>query len=215
MAWPTRVLPPNRPTSQLEPTNPPRETVETSKEIELNPNLFEVHRFQYTNDNFVTHSEFASSPVGMGHSKTSKQGTPLGGVMLGTRVKSVGYLNRVCDELTVARKLRDVCPVSSWQFGPVGGKRCGASDKRHYLITGWHHGLTRTHIDSGVQVVLYNVVAGRNRFLGIPREIAIRLSAMQRSTFQFAEHSLVPIVVCGYSSPIPVHKNLCRFTDTD
>jgi hypothetical protein len=191
-AWPSRVLPPNRPTSQVEPTNPPRETIESSKHVNLNPNTFEVHRFQYTaSGDFVTHSEFASSPVGIGHNKTSDDGTPLGGVMLGTRVKAVGYLHGVCNELMVARKLRDVCPASHWKFGPVGGTRCGASDPRHYLITGWHHGLTRTHIDSGVQVVLYNVVAGKNRFIGIPREIAIRLSALQRATFKFSAHAQV------------------------
>ena len=45
--------------------------------------------------------------------------------------------------------------------------------------------MTRTHIDSGVQVVLYNVVAGRNRFLGVPRDIAIRLSAFHRAICVF------------------------------
>ena len=106
--------------------------------------------------------------------------TTIGGVMLGTRVKSYGYVNHLCENLLSTRQLSTVCPSSKWNFGPTGGKRCGVADARHYLITGWHHGLTRTHIDSGVQVVLYNVMAGRNRFCGLPRDISIRLSSLQR-----------------------------------
>ena len=60
-AWPMRAIPPNRPTSQLEPTNPLLETVE------MNPDLmskaFDVHRFRYEKNAFVTHTEWASSPV--------------------------------------------------------------------------------------------------------------------------------------------------------
>ena len=66
-----------------------------------------------------------------------------------------------------------------WKFGPPGNTRAGAADKRWYLITGWRGGLTPTHVDLGVQSVLYHTVAGVNRVLGVPRAIAAMLTAVR------------------------------------
>lgn len=122
--------------------------------------------------------------------------------MLGTRVKFRTVLNTVCETLAKERHFRTICPQTTFKKGPVGGKRGGVVDERHYLITGWHHGLTRTHIDSGVQSVLYNVVAGRNRFLGVPRDISVRLSALQRATYEFIAQDNMQVPTFDYS-PLP------------
>ena len=66
-----------------------------------------------------------------------------------------------------------------WKFGPPGNTRAGAADKRWYLITGWRGGLTPTHVDLGVQSVLYHTIAGVNRVLGVPRAIAAMLTAVR------------------------------------
>ena len=179
-AWPYRLLPPLKPESMLEPT-----TIYQPEENTKLINKYEVHRFRYTHNQFLAHTEWSTSPVGIGHKKRTADGKPLGGVMLGTRVKYRSRLNTLCETLMRERQLRAICPKQTWKVGSIGGERCGASDARHYLITGWHHGLTRTHIDSGVQAVLYNVVAGRNRFLGVPRDMSIRLSALQNAAYKF------------------------------
>lgn len=49
---------------------------------------------------------------------------------------------------------------AGWQRGPVAGERMGREDPRYFLIAGWKGGYTQTHIDHGVQVVLYHTVHG-------------------------------------------------------
>ena len=72
------------------------------------------------------------------------------------------------------------------RFGTVGGVSTGITDPRHFLITG-RYGFTPTHIDYGVQCVLYHVVSGVNKFLGIPRVIAAVLWALQEFDGELAE----------------------------
>ena len=108
-----------------------------------------------------------------------------GAVMLNTRVKApkkssgaeANDLHRCCDGIAAHRRMDVLCPPARWQFGPLGGPRTGIADPRYYLITG-RHGFTSVHIDSGIQVVLYHVLRGVNKFISVPRAIAAILFAM-------------------------------------
>ena len=70
-----------------------------------------------------------------------------------------------------------ICPDDMWQFGTVGGTRTGLRDPRYYIITG-RKGFTPAHIDLGIQTVLYHMVRGVNRFIGVPRAIAAIMWAL-------------------------------------
>lgn len=103
-------------------------------------------------------------------------------VVLDARISAGSDAERYCNDLADLAGMARICPADrGWRFGPTGSTLAGGEDRRHYLIIGWEGGLTPTHCDFGVQAVLYNTLAGCNRVLGVPREVAVVLHALRES----------------------------------
>ena len=74
-----------------------------------------------------------------------------------------------------------VCPRDAgWTFGPRGATRAARATSAT-SSSRWGAGLTCTHVDPGVQAVLYHTIAGINRFLAVPRVVAAILHAVREA----------------------------------
>ena len=138
--------------------------------------------------NVGTTAAWCASPVGMDHPKIdATTGKPMGGVVLNTCVKSRTLLHSYCNDFVHRHQLEDICPSNQWASARN-------KDIQHSLVTGWHHGMTRSYTvghDAGassVQVQVHNVVGGTSFYLGLPREVALRLKALHGATKTFIEH---------------------------
>lgn len=94
------------------------------------------------------------------------------------------------------------CPRPTWTFGPPdkraavesqageafrGDRLPNGEDRRFFLIVGTAGMLTETHLDAGVQTVVYHTVAGANHALGVPTSLAALLHGV--STTLRAPHA--------------------------
>lgn len=115
-----------------------------------------------------------------GGARLARQGAR--SVVLDARISAGSSVEKYCDDLADVAGMQYICPAhKGWRFGPTGATLAGGEDRRHYLIVGWEGGLTPTHCDFGVQAVLYNTLAGCNRVVGVPREVAVVLHALRES----------------------------------
>ena len=86
-----------------------------------------------------------------------------------------------------------VCPSShGWSFGPSGiaASTTGLEDNRGYLITATSGALTPTHVDMGVQSVLYVTTHGTNTILGVPSMVAAALHVVKGAVYEWPDQQL-------------------------
>lgn len=173
IAWPSQVVAAESVRVQVEALAPRSPRFDQSKQFQVKQNI-------------GTTAAWCASPVGMDHIKIdATTGKPMGGVVLNACVKSRTLLHSYCNDFLHRSRVHEICPSNQWASG---------AQIQHSLLTGWHHGMTRSYTvghDAGassVQVQVHNVVGGTCSYLGLPRSVSFHLAALYGATKTFIEH---------------------------